>query len=294
MEERGGFTLKNERTNPRTRMLKAFLRNRAAVVGLLTAVLLILLALFAPYIAPHDPTRQSAPNRFKEPGTPGFVLGTDRYGRDILSRILWGSRISLQVGIASVALGLVIGAPLGITAAYKGGWYDAILMRLVDMALSFPTLVLGLIILSLMGPGISKVILTIGFVLAPRFARIARGPTLALMEEDFVLSARSLGASDTHIIIFHIFPNVIGDIVVVSALWIATAIRVEASLSFLGLGVQPPIPTWGNMIRAGIRFLGNAPWMALFPAVAIFLAILSFNMIGDGLRDITDPKIYSN
>lgn len=278
----------------RTRMLNAFLRNRMALFGLVVVMIMVSIAILAPFLSPHNPVRQSIIDRRKPPGTQGFLLGTDRYGRDMLSRVLHGSRVSITVGITSVLIGLVIGVPLGVISAYKGGWYDTILMRIADMALSIPSFVLGLIVVSLFGGGMLKVIISIAIVLSPRFARIARGPTLSLVESEYIQAARSLGASDVRIIMSHIIPNILGDIAIISTLWVATAIRIEAGLSFLGLGVQPPTPTWGNMVRQGIEYLGVAPWISIVPGIAIFFAIFSFNMIGDGLRDITDPKVYGN
>ena len=273
------------------RMLRAFIRNRAAVAGMVLAAVVIAMAVLAPWLAPHNPVRQSAVNRLKPPGAE-YTLGTDRYGRDVMSRVLWGSRVSLQVGVGAVVLAIVLGVPMGVVAGYKGGRYDQLLMRLADVLLSFPTLVLGLIILALLGPGLWKMILTIGIVIAPKFARMARGPTMALRETEFVMAARANGSSDLRIMVVHIMPNVIGDVMVVSTLWLATAIRTEANLSFLGLGVAPPTPSWGNMVREGIDFLGTAPWLAIVPAVAIFVAILAFNMIGDGFRDVADPRAH--
>jgi len=273
------------------RMLRAFIRNRAAVAGMVLAAVVVAMAVLAPWLAPHNPVRQSAVNRLKPPG-PEYTLGTDRYGRDVMSRVLWGSRVSLQVGVGAVVLAIVLGVPMGVVAGYKGGRYDQLLMRLADVLLSFPTLVLGLIILALLGPGLWKMILTIGIVIAPKFARMARGPTMSLRETEFVMAARANGSSDLRIMVVHIMPNVIGDVMVVSTLWLATAIRTEANLSFLGLGVAPPTPSWGNMVREGIDFLGTAPWLAIVPAVAIFVAILAFNMIGDGFRDVADPRAH--
>lgn len=272
------------------RRLQVFLRNRAAVAGAILILLLLFVAIAAPWIAPHDPVRQSAVNRLKPPGTESYLLGTDRFGRDTLSRVIWGARVSLQVGIASVLLGMAIGVPVGIVAGYKGGRTDQILMRAVDVALSFPTLVLGLIIVALLGSGIWKMIIAIALVNAPQFARVARGPTIALRDAEFVQAARALGNSDWRIMFKHVLPNVMSDIVTVSSLWVASAIRTEANLSFLGLGVAPPTPSWGNMVREGIDFLGRAPWLAVVPALAIFITILAFNMLGDGLRDIADPR----
>lgn len=272
------------------RRLQVFLRNRAAVAGAILILLLLFVAIAAPWIAPHDPVRQSAVNRLKPPGTESYLLGTDRFGRDTLSRVIWGARVSLQVGIASVLLGMAIGVPVGIVAGYKGGRTDQILMRAVDVALSFPTLVLGLIIVALLGSGIWKMIIAIALVNAPQFARVARGPTIALRDAEFVQAARALGNSDWRIMFKHVLPNVMSDIVTVSSLWVASAIRTEANLSFLGLGVAPPTPSWGNMVREGIDFLGRAPWLATVPALAIFITILAFNMLGDGLRDMADPR----
>lgn len=272
------------------RRWRVFFRNRAAVVGAVLILVVLILAAAAPWIAPHDPVRQSAVNRLKPPGTESYLFGTDRYGRDTLSRVIWGARVSLQVGFASVALGMVIGVPVGIVAGYKGGRTDQILMRAVDVALSFPTLVLGLIIVALLGSGIWKMILAIALVNAPQFARVARGPAIALRDAEFVQAARALGNSDFRIMFKHVLPNVMSDIVTVSSLWVASAIRTEANLSFLGLGVAPPTPSWGNMVREGIDFLGRAPWLAVVPALAIFITILAFNMLGDGLRDIADPR----
>ena len=276
--------------SPARRKLRIFLRNRAAVSGAILVLILVVVAVAAPWLAPHDPVRQSAANRLKPPGTENYWLGTDRFGRDTLSRVIWGARVSLQVGVASVLLGMAIGVPVGIIAGYKGGRTDQILMRAVDVALSFPTLVLGLIIVALLGSGIWKMILAIALVNAPQFARVARGPTIALRDAEFVQAARALGNSDLRIMFRHVLPNVLPDIVTVSSLWVASAIRTEANLSFLGLGVAPPTPSWGNMVREGIDFLGRAPWLAIVPAAAIFITILAFNMLGDGLRDIADPR----
>ncbi|HEY8495719.1 MAG TPA: ABC transporter permease [Limnochordales bacterium] len=274
------------------RRLRVFLRNRAAVAGAIIILIVVVVAIAAPWLAPHDPVRQSAVNRLKPPGTESYLLGTDRFGRDTLSRVIWGARISLQVGVASVLLGMVIGVPVGIVAGYKGGRTDQILMRLVDVALAFPTLVLGLIIVALLGSGLWKLILAIALVNAPQFARVARGPTIALRDAEFVQAARALGASDWRIMFQHVLPNILPDVLTVSSLWVASAIRTEANLSFLGLGVPPPTPSWGNMVRDGIDFLGRAPWLAIAPAAAIFITILAFNMLGDGLRDIADPRTH--
>lgn len=274
----------------RKKSFRALLKNRLAVVGGVISLILILVAITAPFIVPQNPVSHNPANRLQAPGEKEFFFGTDRFGRDILSRVIWGSRISLQVSIFSVVLAFLIGVPVGMLAGYKGGWVDLLVMRAIDIALSFPTLILGLIVLSLLGPGIEKVILAISFVLAPRFARMTRGPTLSLVQQEFIQAAKALGASDFRIIKTHILPNVIGELVIVATLWIATAIRIEVNLSFIGLGVQPPTPTWGNMVREGIGFLSRAPWIVIFPSLAIFLAIFAFNLIGDGFRDYIDPR----
>jgi peptide/nickel transport system permease protein len=196
-----------------------------------------------------------------------------------------------MVGFFSVLLGMIIGTAMGVVAGYTGGKTDVIIMRMVDVLLSFPTLITAIMVAAILGSGLDKLIITIGIVFAPRFARLAYGPTLAVKEMEYVSSAKVVGASNFRIIIWHVLPNIFGDVMVAGTLWMGTAIMTEASLSFLGLGVSPPTPTWGNMIRSGIDVLANAPWLSLFPGLSILITVLAFNMIGDGLRDIADPKL---
>jgi len=276
--------------NERRKLWRTFKNNKTAVVGAVMALVVLLTAVFAFLISPYDPLDQDVFHRFSPPER-SHPLGTDEYGRDVLSRIIWGTQISLTVGFFSVLLGMIMGTAMGVVAGYSGGGTDTLIMRMVDVLLSFPTLITGIMIAAILGSGLVKLIITIGIVFAPRFARMAYGPTLAVKELEYVSSAKVIGASSFRIIIRHILPNIFGEIIVAGTLWMGTAIMIEASLSFLGLGVSPPTPTWGNMIKSGIDVLGNAPWLSLFPGLSILITVLAFNMIGDGLRDIADPKL---
>ena len=276
--------------NKRKKLWRTFTNNKTAIVGAVMALVVVFIAVFAFLISPYDPLDQDVFHRLTalERSHP---LGTDEYGRDVLSRIIWGTQISLMVGFFSVLLGMIIGTAMGVVAGYTGGKTDAIIMRMVDVLLSFPTLITAIMVAAILGSGLDKLIITIGIVFAPRFARLAYGPTLAVKEMEYVSSAKVVGASNFRIIIWHVLPNIFGDVMVAGTLWMGTAIMTEASLSFLGLGVSPPTPTWGNMIRSGIDVLANAPWLCLFPGLSILITVLAFNMIGDGLRDIADPKL---
>jgi peptide/nickel transport system permease protein len=235
-------------TSESQRLWRTFTRNRISVVGLIIVILITLVAIFAPLLAPHDPLAQSARNRLAPPSAE-YPLGRDDFGRDILSRTLYGARVSLLVGVLSVLIGGVSGTILGVIAGYKGGRIENIIMRAVDTLLAFPDLITGILVLAVMGAGLDKLILAIGIVISPRFARLAHGPTLAMREKDFISAARAIGVSDFRMIGRHIVPNILGEMLVMASLWTATAIRIEANLSFIGLGVAPPTPTWGQMIR---------------------------------------------
>ena len=273
----------------RQRAWRTFSRNKSALVGLVLIILIVLVAIFAPLIAPHDPIAQSTINRLKDPSG-SYLLGRDDYGRDVLSRIIYGTRVALLVGVLSVLLGGALGTTIGIVAGYFGGKIETILMRIVDVLLSFPDLITGLLVMAVLGSGQTKLIIAIGLTIAPRFARIAYGPTLMLKEKEFVEAARALGQRSRIILTRHILPNVGGELLVLGSLWTASAIRLEASLSFIGLGVPPPTPTWGQMIRDGTRYLADFPILSLAPGVALLITVFAFNLVGDGLRDVLDPR----
>ena len=288
----------------RQRLWRTFIRNRTAILGLILAILVAFAAIFAddwfiavfqgreakPFLATFDPLKQDARNRLATPGSE-HIMGLDTYGRDTWARIVYGARVSLMVGICSVALGGALGTLMGLAAGYLGGKIENLLMRAVDVLMAFPSLIMGLMVLALLGAGLSKMILAIGIVLSPTFARVAHSATLAVKENEYVEAARAIGAGRFRIIRVHILPNILGEVVVLASIWTATAIRVEANLSFIGLGISPPTPAWGSMIRDGTPHLSNAPWVSLFPGLAILITVLAFNLLGDGLRDILDPRL---
>ena len=271
-------------------MWRALLRNRTSMIGLALTFSLVIVAVLAPFIAPQDPLKQAIRDKLDPPSST-HLLGTDRFGRDILSRIIHASRISIGIGFGAALLGAAVGTVVGAVATFLGGRVEALMLRVIDVMMSFPTLLLCLLVLTVLGSGLTGVMLAIAIAFAPRFARLSRGPTLALREIEYVEAARALGASSLRIAVRHILPNIIGPISVMLVLWVASAIRIEATLSFLGFGVEPPTPTWGNMIQDGFRAITYAPRLALFPGVALFLAVLGFNLLGDGLRDVFDPKL---
>jgi peptide/nickel transport system permease protein len=283
-----------------------FKRNRTALIGLIMVSFIIFIAVFAddwfiawsqgrepePLLAPYDPLKQDPRNRLQPPSWE-HPMGLDTFGRDILSRIIYGARVSLMVGFLSVLMGGTLGTILGILAGYSGGKTEDTIMRSVDVLMAFPSLIMGLMVLAVLGAGIEKMIIAIGIMLAPAFVRVVHSSTLGIKENDFVMAARALGASRTRIIGAHILPNIIGEAIVLASIWTATAIRVEANLSFIGLGVSPPTPAWGTMIRDGTQYLTSSPWISIFPGLAILFTVLAFNLLGDGLRDIMDPKSYA-
>jgi peptide/nickel transport system permease protein len=276
----------------RRRAWRTFSRNRSALVGLVMVILIVLIAIFAPVLAPHNPLTQSVVNRLQGP-SPGYPLGRDGYGRDVLSRIIYGTRVALQVGVFSVLLGGIVGTSIGVSAGYFGGKLEAGLMRLVDVLLSFPDLITGLLVMAVLGSGLIKLIVAIAITITPRFARIAYGQTLSIKEKEYVDAARALGQGSPIILLRHILPNIGGELVVLASLWTASAIRLEASLSFIGLGVPPPTPTWGQMIREGTVYLSSLPLLSLAPGAALLIVVFAFNLVGDGLRDVLDPRSKS-
>jgi len=272
------------------KQLRVFLRNRIAVVGFFLTLALILLAFFAGYVAPYDPDEQNVYSRLTSPDFKHW-FGTDSYGRDTLSRVIHGSRISLTVGVLSIMFGMVVGSLMGMFAAFDRGKIGNLIMRAVDVMMCFPAEIFAILFLVMIGQGMDKLIFAIGVVMTPRFARLSYGTTLSIREREYIEAARALGAKRPRVVLKHIFPNILGEILVMCSLWTATAIRVEANLSFLGMGIPPPTATWGNMVRTGVSQLTNAPWLAIFPGLAIMVAVLAFNLIGDGLRDVMDPKL---
>jgi len=258
-----------------TALVKAFNTNKTSWVGLLVFLAVCVLALLAPVIAPHDPIDQDVFQRLKGPSAEHW-LGTDVFGRDILSRILYGARISLVIGLV---------------AGYYGGRLDIVLMQTMDVLLAFPTLILGLIVVAMLGPSVPNLIFAIALTAIPPFARIARAPTIAIKDREFMEAGRALGYSDRRLMFRHLLPNILPEVLVMGSIWIATAIRVEASLAFIGLGVSPPTATWGGMIREGFENILDSTWLVLFPSLAILIVVFALNLLGDGLRDAIDPRL---
>jgi peptide/nickel transport system permease protein len=268
----------------------AFAHNRLSWLGLALLAVIVFVAIFAPLLAPHDPLQQNIISRL-EPPSAEFLLGTDSFGRDVLSRLMYGARISLVVGFVAILIAMTIGSAIGIVAGYIGGRLDQIVMGLLDVMLSFPTLLLGLMIAAMLGASLENLIIAIAITEIAPFARVARAPTISLKQRDFVEAGRALGFGPVRIMGVHILPNMISDVVVMSSLWMASAIRTEASLSFIGLGVPPPTATWGGMIREGFENILDAWWLAVFPSLAILATVLALNLLGDALRDAIDPKL---
>jgi peptide/nickel transport system permease protein len=277
---------------PPGRFLRAFAQNRLSWLGFVLLAAIMLVALLAPLLAPHDPLEQNILARL-EPPSADFWLGTDSYGRDVLSRLIYGARISLAVGFMAVLIAMLVGTMIGLVTGYVGGLFDQIVMGVLDVMLSFPTLLLGLMIAAMLGANLENLIIAIAVTEVAPFARVARAPTITLKQRDFVEASRSYGSSPLRIMFRHILPNMASDVVVVSSLWMASAIRTEASLSFIGLGVPPPTATWGGMIREGFENILDAWWLAVFPSLAILATVLALNLLGDALRDASDPRSRS-
>jgi len=269
---------------------RMLLKNRLAFVSLITVFLLIMVAITAPWIAPFDPNQ---PDMAHTLGGPSWThpMGTDQLGRDILSRIIWGSRISLQVGIIAVGIAFFLGTVIGMFGAYWGRWSDEVSMRVVDIMLSFPMILLAICLIAFLGSTLQNVMIAVGISLSPRFARIARGLTLSVKEQSYIEAARAMGAGSTKICFSHVLPNILAPLLVTATLYVSTAILIESSLSYLGLGVQPPDATWGSIINEGREVLRLAPWISTFAGAVIMVTILSFNILGDTLRDYLDPRL---
>ena len=278
------------RARRRRLLRKRFLRRPFAILGLLVALGFIVGAIFAPLIAPYSNDYADFNALLAKPGTEGHRLGTDELGHDVFSRLVWGSRASIQAGVFATLLAMLIAVPIGLVAGYYRGWIDPVIARITDVLLAFPFLILAVALAAILGPSLTNATIALAFAAVPALIRVTRGETLALREEDYVRAAIANGASDTTILGRHVLPNMTGTLIVQMTVWIPTAIIGESLLSFLGLGVQPPTPSWGVMLSAAQPFIDQAPRLVIFPGLAIFLATLSFNLLGDGMRDVLDPR----
>src|SRR6201988_126344 len=282
-------SVRDELESPSRRALRRLVKRKGAVVGLVAIATFILLALFASFVAPYDPIATSW-SAVRKPPSLQHWLGTDDLGRDILARVIYGARASLLAGAISVGIALTIGVPLGLLAGYRGGFVDALISRITDAMLACPFLILAIALAAFLGPSLGNAMIAIGVSATPVFIRLTRAQVMGVKVQDYVEAARSIGNPPWRIALVHILPNILPALLVQATLSIAAAIIAEAALSFLGLGQQPPAPSWGSMLNAAQRFLTNAPWMAIWPGLAIFLVVLSLNLVGDGLRDALDPR----
>ena len=273
--------------------MQRLLRQKTAIFGLIIVCLLLLTALLAPILAPYDPVASDLPSRLQAPSAAHF-LGTDELGRDILSRIFYGSRISIQIGILAVGISLIFGTFLGAISGYYGGKLDMAIMRVIDIVMAFPYILLAIAITAMLGPGLNNAMIAIGVVGIPIYARVVRGAVLSVKEMEYIESAKVSGCSSLRIIAKHVLPNCLAPLIVQATLGIGTAILDAAGLSFLGLGAQPPKPEWGIMLNKGKDVMHIAPWVIMFPGIAILFTVLGFNLLGDGLRDTLDPKLRNN
>lgn len=274
---------------PTNRVLKKFLGNKSAVIGAVIVIFFVLIALLAPWLAPFDPIKADFMAVRKAPSALHW-LGTDELGRDLLSRLIWGARTSLLAGCISVMIAILIGVPLGLIAGYWQGIWDGVISRFIEALLACPFLILAIALGAFLGPSLGNAMIAIGLSAMPIFARLTRGQVIAIRNEEYIDGARAIGLPDRWIVLRYVLPNVISPILVQATLAIASAIITEASLSFLGLGQQPPNPSWGAMLNTAKGFLEQAPWMSIFPGLAIFLIVQGFNLLGDGLRDALDPR----
>ena len=274
---------------PGRRAWRRLVRRRGAMVGLAVIVVTVLAAVFAPLIAPYDPAAQSW-SAVRKPPSLAHPFGTDEVGRDLLARVIYGARASLAAGVISVGIAIGVGVPIGLLAGTAGALVDGLISRVTDAMLACPSLILAIVLAAFLGPSLSNAMIAIGITAMPLFVRLTRGQVLSIKSEDYVEAARAVGNSRLRIAVRYILPNVLPQLLVQATLTVATAIIAEASLSFLGLGQQPPAPSWGSMLNAAQRFLVNAPWMAVWPGLAIFVTVLSFNLLGDGLHDALDPR----
>jgi len=269
--------------------VRQFVRHKGALIGTLLVLAFLGVALTAPWLAPHDPLAQNLVQRLEAPSAQ-HVFGTDDFGRDVFSRVIWGSRVSLRLGLASVAIALVFGGMIGLLAGYYGGWFDLVGMRFMDLMLAFPSILLAIVVVAILGPSLTNAMIAVGVMAIPQYARVVRASVLSVRGLEYVQAARALGAGDRRILTRAILPNVGGPIIVTASLGLATAVLEAAGLSFLGLGAQPPTPEWGSMLSQGRELVLIAPWVLTAPGIAVFLSVLGFNLVGDALRDLLDPR----
>jgi peptide/nickel transport system permease protein len=272
-----------------SRTWRRLVRRGGALFGLAVVAFFVLIALAAPWIAPHDPLATSWSEVRGAPSV-AHLFGSDELGRDVLSRVIWGTRASILAGVVSVSISLALGVPIGMAAGYLGRWVDALISRITDAMLACPFLILAIALAAFLGPSLTNAMIAIGISATPVFIRLTRAQVLAAKSEDYVEAARALGNPHLRIALRHIFPNIVAPLIVQATLAIAAAVIAEASLSFLGLGQQPPAPSWGSMLNSARNYVDQAPWMAIWPGLSIFLLVLSFNLLGDGLRDALDPR----
>ena len=268
------------------------IENRLSAIGVVIIFLLLLIAIFAPFLSPYDPLKMAAKEQFIPPNA-HHILGTDRFGRDVLSRIIYGTRLSLVISVVSVSIALVMGLALGVIAAYYSGKTDNIIMRLLDILLAFPPFFLAIAVMAVLGPGAINVIIALGLLYTPIFARIARGSFLSIQEKEFIEAVRAIGVKETTVVFRYCIPNILAPIIVAATINLSTALLIEAAMSFVGVGTQPPTPSLGLMLSESRAFMELAPWTATFPGLAIMLCVLGFNLLGDGLRDILDPRLQN-
>lgn len=276
---------------PSTLMWRSFKRDKAALLGSVMVMVLLFIAIFCPLIVPHDPLATAPDKLLSAPGTEGYLLGSDRFGRDQLSRLMYGTRTSMLISFGSVLISVIAGLVIGLVSGYYGGKLDNIIMRCVDVVFAFPVILLALVVIAIAGPSMANLLFTIGFIYSVRIARVTRGSVLTVKEKDFIEAARSMGTGDVGIMFYFVLPNIIAPVIVQATFFLSLAIQIEAALSFLGLGTQPPIPSWGLMLNESRRFMEIAPWLAIFPGLAIIFAVLAFNLMGDGLRNALDPRL---
>ncbi len=287
---RAYVTARPPATHPGVDAVRRLSRNTGAAIGGILLVALVAVAMLAPIVAPRDPLKISPEFSLRPPGKE-FLFGTDQFGRDLFTRVVWGARISLRVGVVAVLISVGAGVPLGLAAGYYGGWLDLAVMRLIDLMLAFPGILLALVIVTILGPGLNNVMLAVGIYGIPSYARVVRGSVLVVRGQPFVEAAQAVGCPPPRLMARHVLPNVVAPIIVLSSLNVAGAILTSAALSFLGLGASPPTPEWGALLNAGRDWVREAWWLTTFPGLAIMITVLAINMLGDGLRDVLDPQL---